>query len=109
MNEKQGGQVFILYCLRAWGLKPSSGIQFNMRKVFLVAISVQQWNGCWTRGEFAGEWIHVYVWLSPFAVLSDNCNYHSIVNQLYPNTNKKLKKKPMEWLYSELFLRRHVQ
>ena len=22
----------------------------------------------WTRGEFRGEWIHVYVWLSPFAV-----------------------------------------
>ena len=22
----------------------------------------------WMRGEFGGEWIHVYVWLSPFAV-----------------------------------------
>ena len=22
----------------------------------------------WMRGEFGGEWIHVYVWLSPFSV-----------------------------------------
>ena len=22
----------------------------------------------WKGGEFGGEWIHVYVWLSPFAV-----------------------------------------
>ena len=30
----------------------------------------------WTVGEFRGEWIHVYVWLSPFAVhlkLSQHC------------------------------------
>ena len=30
-----------------------------------------------------GEWIQVYVWLSPFAVTR---NYHDIVNWLYPNT-----------------------
>ena len=22
----------------------------------------------WTGGQFGGEWIHVYIWLSPFAV-----------------------------------------
>ena len=30
----------------------------------------------WMGGEFGGEWIHVYVWVSPFAVplkLSQNC------------------------------------
>ena len=30
----------------------------------------------WMGGEFGGEWIHVYVWLSPFAVhlkLSQHC------------------------------------
>ena len=35
-------------------------------------------------GEFGGQWIHVYVWLSIFAVhlkLS-----HNIVNRLYPST-----------------------
>ena len=30
----------------------------------------------WMGGEFGGEWIHVYVWLSPFAAylkLSQHC------------------------------------
>ena len=36
----------------------------------------------WMGGEFGGEWVHVYVWLSPFAV---HLNYHDIVNQLYSN------------------------
>ena len=30
----------------------------------------------WMEGEFGGEWIHVYIWLSPFAVhpkLSHHC------------------------------------
>ena len=34
--------------------------------------SVADWKG----GEFAGEWIHVYAWLSPFVVplkLSQHC------------------------------------
>ena len=35
--------------------------------------------------DFAGEWIHVYVWLSVFT-----WNYHNIVNQLY--SNRKVKK-----------------
>ena len=32
--------------------------------------------GTWMGGEFGGEWIHVYVWLSPFGVrlnLSQHC------------------------------------
>ena len=33
----------------------------------------------WERG-FGAEWIHVYVWLSPFAV---HLNYHNIVNWIY--------------------------
>ena len=37
----------------------------------------------WMGGEFGGEWIHVYVWLSPFAVC---LSYHSTVNWLYSNT-----------------------
>ena len=30
--------------------------------------SAQCYVAAWMRGEFGGEWIHVYVWLSPFAV-----------------------------------------
>ena len=40
-------------------------------------------------GELGGEWIHVYVWLSPLIVqlkLSQNC----FSNQLYPNTIQKV-------------------
>ena len=44
----------------------------------------------WTGGEFGGEWIHVYLWLSPFAI-------YLIVNRLHHNTKKKrLKKKSQE-------------
>ena len=30
--------------------------------------SAQCFVAAWMGGEFGGEWIHVYVWLSPFAV-----------------------------------------
>ena len=30
--------------------------------------SAQCYVAAWMRGEFGGEWIHVYVWLSPFTV-----------------------------------------
>ena len=30
--------------------------------------SVHCYVAAWTGGEFGGKWIHVYVWLSPFAV-----------------------------------------
>ena len=30
--------------------------------------SAQWYVAAWMGGEFGGEWIHVYVWLSPFAV-----------------------------------------
>ena len=38
--------------------------------------SAQCYVAAWTGGEFEGEWIHGYVWLSPFAVhlkLSQHC------------------------------------
>ena len=38
--------------------------------------SAQCHRSAWMGGEFGGEWIHVYVWLSPFAVhlkLSQHC------------------------------------
>ena len=36
----------------------------------------------WMEGEFGGEWIHVYVWLIPFAV---HLNYHNAFNRDLPN------------------------
>ena len=30
--------------------------------------SAQRYVAAWMGGEFGGEWTHVYVWLSPFAV-----------------------------------------
>ena len=30
----------------------------------------------WMGGEFGGEWAHVYIWLSPFAI---HLNYHNMV------------------------------
>ena len=38
--------------------------------------SAQCYVAAWMGGEFGGEWIHVYVWLSPFAghpKLSQHC------------------------------------
>ena len=38
--------------------------------------SAQCYMGAWMGGESGGEWIHVYVWLSPFTVhlkLSQHC------------------------------------
>ena len=38
--------------------------------------SAQCYVAAWMGGDFGGEWIHVYVWLSPFAVhlkLSQHC------------------------------------
>ena len=37
-------------------------------------------------GQYGGEWIHVYIWLSPW-------NYHSIVNQLNFNLKRTVWKK----------------
>ena len=48
--------------------------------------SVQGYEAAWMGGEFGEEWIHVYVWLRPFAVhlkLSQHClliNYTPVQN-----------------------------
>ena len=39
--------------------------------------SAQYYVAAWMGGEYGGEWIHVHVWLSPFAV---HLNYPNIVN-----------------------------
>ena len=49
----------------------------------------------WVGGEFGGEWIHVYVWLSPFAVQLEThifnllyFNMASLIAQLVKNPPK---------------------
>ena len=51
-------------------------------------------NVMWQPGwkEFQGEWIHVYVWLSPFAIYLK----HNIVNHLYSYIKCKIKKKGVQ-------------
>ena len=45
--------------------------------------SAQCYVAAWMEGEFGREWIHVYVWLSPFDV---HLKQYNIVNWLYHDT-----------------------
>ena len=48
----------------------------NKDLLYSTGNSAQCYVAAWMGGEFGGEWIHVYVWLSPFAVhlkLSQHC------------------------------------
>ena len=36
--------------------------------LYSIGNSAQSYVAAWMGGEFGGEWIHEYVWLSPFAV-----------------------------------------
>ena len=53
----------------------------NKDLLYSTGSSAQCYVAAWMGGGFEGEWIHVYVWLSPFADLK----LLHIVNQLYPN------------------------
>ena len=45
-------------------------LKWITNKVLLYSIgnSAQYYVSAWMGGEFGGEWIHIYGWLSPFAV-----------------------------------------
>ena len=48
----------------------------NKDLLYSTGNSAQCYVAAWMGGEFGGEWIHVYVWLSPFAMhlkLSQHC------------------------------------
>ena len=48
----------------------------NRHLLYSTGNSAQCHMAAWMAGEFGGEWIHVYVWLSHFAVylkLSQHC------------------------------------
>ena len=55
--------------------------------------SAQYYVAAWIGGEFGGKWIHVHVWLSPFAVclkLSQHCLLIGCIPQYkIKNFNKK--------------------
>ena len=40
----------------------------NSVLLYSTGNSAQCYVAVWVGGEFGGEWIHVYVWLSPFAI-----------------------------------------
>ena len=53
-------------------------LKWIINKVLLYSMrnSAQCYVAAWMGAEFGGEWTHVYVWLSPFAVhlkLSQHC------------------------------------
>ena len=49
----------------------------NKNLLYSTENSSQCYGAAWMGGEFGGEWIHIYVWLSPFSVhlrLSQHCS-----------------------------------
>jgi len=40
----------------------------NKDVLYSTVNSAQRYMAAWMGGEFGGEWIHVYIWMSPFAI-----------------------------------------
>ena len=59
--RKPGIDMYILLYLKWRTNKDLTQIAWNFAQCYVTA---------WMEGEFGGEWILVYVWLSPFTVLS---------------------------------------
>ena len=61
----------------------------NKDLLYSIRNSAQCYMVAWMAGEFGEEWIHVYIWLSPFIVqlkLSQRClltYYNSIQNKTF--------------------------
>ena len=53
--------------------------------------SSQSYMATWMGREFGGEWIHVYVWLSPITIHLKQSQHCLLLR--YPNTKQKVKKK----------------
>ena len=57
--------------------------------LYSAGSSVRCYVTAWMGGEFEGEWMHVYVWLSPFAVhLKLSQHYSSAIPQYKNRVNK---------------------
>ena len=54
--------------------------------------SAQCYAPAWMGGEIEGEWIHIYVWPSPFAVIHLKLSQYCLLISYTSIQNKKLKK-----------------
>ena len=67
----------------------------NKDLLYSTGTSARCYLAAWMGGEFGGEWIHVYVWMSPFGVhlkLSQHClliSYTTIQNKRFFKVKKK--------------------
>ena len=75
-----GGEGWEEGIVREFGIDMYTLLYFkwitNKDLLYSTGNSAQCYVAAWMGGEFGGEWIHVYVWLSPFAVhlkLSQHC------------------------------------
>ena len=55
----------------------------NKDLLYSTGNSAQCYVAAWMGREFGGEWIHVYVWLNPFAVCLKLLQHCSLVIPLY--------------------------
>ena len=62
----------------------------NKALLYSTGNSAQCYVAAWVGGEFGGEWIHVYVWLSPFPV---HLKLTALLTSYTPIQNKKLEKR----------------
>ena len=65
-----------------WGHQSTNGYESPMQETWirpLVREDPTDQGAAWMGAEFGGEWIHVYVWLSPFAL------HLNVASRLYSN------------------------
>ena len=91
-SEKQVGKKLAVLSLWLQGGKLGGGIvresgtdmytSLYLKWITNKGLQYSTWNSAqcsvaaWIGGDFGGEWIHVYIWLSPFTVhlkLSEHC------------------------------------
>ena len=66
----------------------------NKDLLYSTGNSAQCYVAAWMGGEFGGEWIHAYVWLSPFAVHLKQSQHCYLAIFQYKRKEKVKKKRP---------------
>ena len=87
-NSLQPQGLYPTSLLHSWG-SPGKNIAVDI--LYSTGNSVQCYVATWMEDDFGREWIHVYVWLSPFTAhltLSQHC----LLTGYTPKQNKKFKK-----------------
>ena len=74
----------------------SRGIITNKDLLYSTWNSVQHYVAAWMGGGFGEEWIHVYVWLSPFTILL-RPSQHCLLISYTPIQNKKFFKEKFSY------------